>query len=90
MTVEQRAYLAALADAAERGRPTGGAAWQALIFSIAAAVELPNTQAFEALYLAFLGRPNGPRAGWLLASLAPDSVRTRLREAAAMPGTIES
>ena len=28
---------------------------------------LPAGRAFAALYLAFLGRPNGPRAGWLLA-----------------------
>jgi hypothetical protein len=35
------------------------------------------------LYLAFLGRPNGPRAGWLLAKLEPEFVGARLREAAA-------
>ena len=34
--------------------------------------------AFNALYLAFLGRPNGPRAGWLLASLERDFVIRRL------------
>ena len=37
--------------------------------------------AFNALYLAFLGRANGPRAGWLLASLDRDFVIGRLREA---------
>ena len=37
--------------------------------------------AFNALYLAFLGRPNGPRAGWLLASLERDFVIRRLTEA---------
>ena len=35
-------------------------------------------RAFEAIYRAFLGRPNGPRAGWLLASLDP-GVRRRPR-----------
>jgi lysyl-tRNA synthetase class I len=39
--------------------------------------------AFAALYLAFLGRPNGPRAGWLLASLDRDFVIERLRQAGA-------
>jgi lysyl-tRNA synthetase class I len=34
------------------------------------------------VYLAFLGRANGPRAGWLLASLDPEFVANRLREAA--------
>ena len=37
--------------------------------------------AFAALYLAFMGRTNGPRAGWLLASLEPDFVISRLEEA---------
>ena len=35
-------------------------------------------------YRAFLGRPNGPRAGWLLASLDPTFVVGRARDAAAM------
>ena len=38
--------------------------------------------AFGALYVAFLGRTNGPRAGWLLASLDAAFVIGRLREAA--------
>jgi hypothetical protein len=35
------------------------------------------------VYAAFLGRDNGPRAGWLLASLEPGFVAQRLHEAAA-------
>ncbi len=62
--------------------PVGGDAWQARIFSVAAAQGLPNGRAFAALYLAFLGRSNGPRAGWLLASLESSFVLARLREAA--------
>ena len=38
---------------------------------------------FAAVYAAFLGRDNGPRAGWLLASLEPGFVAQRLRAAAA-------
>jgi lysyl-tRNA synthetase, class I len=83
LSAEQRAYLQALAEAADHERPASGAGWQALIFRVAQDLGLPNAQAFEALYLAFLGRPNGPRAGWLLASLDQDLVRSRLREAAA-------
>ena len=66
----------------EAPTPVGGDAWQALIFSVAAALGLPNGRAFAALYLAFLGRSNGPRAGWLLASLEPSFVLDRLRDAA--------
>jgi hypothetical protein len=53
--------------------PVAGDGWQALIFSTATAAGLPPGRAFAALYLAFLGRTNGPRAGWLLASLEPRS-----------------
>ena len=83
---EQRLYLLALALAADRSRPEGGQAWQALIFEIAATAMLPAGRAFGALYVAFLGRPNGPRAGWLLASLDADFVIRRLREAGGIGG----
>ena len=75
---DQRAYLAALADAAPPSG-SGGDAWQAAIFSTAAKRELDARKAFEAVYLAFLGRSNGPRAGWLLASLESDFVLGRLQ-----------
>jgi lysyl-tRNA synthetase class 1 len=78
---EQRAFLAALAEAVAPSPPAGGEAWQSAIFTAATATDLPPARAFAALYLAFLGRPNGPRAGWLLASLEPAFVIARLREA---------
>jgi lysyl-tRNA synthetase class 1 len=78
----QRAFLAALADAVEREQPRGGEAWQALLFRVAGEVGIAARRAFEAVYLAFLGRPNGPRAGWLLAGLAGPFTVGRLREAA--------
>jgi lysyl-tRNA synthetase, class I len=80
---DQRAYMASLAEAAESRSPVGGEAWQALIFSTARDRGLRPADAFGAVYRAFLGRSNGPRAGWLLASLAPSFVVGRLREAAA-------
>jgi lysyl-tRNA synthetase class 1 len=79
----QRAYLAALAAAAADGRPSSGDAWQTLIFGVAGECELAAGRAFGALYASFLGRPNGPRAGWLLASLEPAFVVERLRAAGA-------
>ncbi|MGZ8438790.1 MAG: lysine--tRNA ligase [Candidatus Limnocylindrales bacterium] len=83
LSVEQRRFLAELSTAADREIPTGGDAWQSLIFAAAAGNGLPARRAFEAIYLAFLGRANGPRAGWLLASLEPAFVLCRLGEAAA-------
>jgi lysyl-tRNA synthetase class 1 len=83
----QRAYLAALADSVGGDAPLAtGDAWQDAIFAVAAEASLPAGRAFDAIYRAFLGRPNGPRAGWLLASLDPAFVVGRLREAAGAAG----
>jgi lysyl-tRNA synthetase, class I len=80
LDAEQRAFLGTLAedDAARTGDE-----WQSAIFETSKAGGLPAGKAFAALYQAFLGRPNGPRAGWLLASLDRAFVVARLREAAA-------
>jgi lysyl-tRNA synthetase class 1 len=82
LDVDQRAFLAALRDAVSVTAPSGGDAWQAAIFAAATGAGLPAGRAFAALYQAFLGRANGPRAGWLLAGLEPSFVLDRLREAA--------
>ncbi|MBM4408179.1 MAG: lysine--tRNA ligase [Chloroflexi bacterium] len=79
---DQRLFLGALALRVDEGTPHAGAEWQAAIFAVATSAGLPAGRAFGALYLAFLGRTNGPRAGWLLASLDPGFVARRLREAA--------
>ena len=78
---EQRGFLRALATAAMADAPASGEQWQAAVFAVAADHGLDARAAFNALYLAFLGRPNGPRAGWLLASLERDFVVGRLRDA---------
>jgi len=81
-----RAFMSALAERAPAlasgPMPADGEAWQAAIFETATAASLKPGRAFRAVYLAFLGRANGPRAGWLLAKLEPDFVLARLREAA--------
>ncbi|MGH2378632.1 MAG: lysine--tRNA ligase [Candidatus Limnocylindria bacterium] len=43
--------------------------------------ERVSKDAFAAIYIALLGRPIGPRAAWLVATLDPDFVRRRFREA---------
>ena len=77
----QRQYLDALAGSAELERPSSGDAWQDLIFRTAKELGMPSGHAFSALYLAFLGRSNGPRAGWLLASMEDAFGLRRMREA---------
>ena len=81
----QRGYLAALAERVEAEHPGAGDAWQNAIFDAATEAGLDAKAAFAAIYLAFLGRTNGPRAGWLLASLDVAFVLERLREAAKAP-----
>ncbi len=81
LTAEQRGYLAALAGAAAAQQPDSGEAWQGAIFGTATERGLDARTAFNAVYLAFLGRPNGPKAGWLLASLERDFVIGRLTQA---------
>jgi lysyl-tRNA synthetase, class I len=82
LTPTQRAFLAHLAEA-QPGSGSSGEAWQTAIFAAAATSGLAARDAFRALYVAFLGRSSGPRAGWLLASLDPSFATRRLREAAA-------
>ncbi|MEO6577792.1 MAG: lysine--tRNA ligase [Candidatus Limnocylindria bacterium] len=77
----QRSYLARLREGAGTAEPDSGETWQALIFSTAKELGLSVGDGFRAVYLAFLGRPNGPRAGWLVASLDSGFVADRLREA---------
>jgi len=77
----QRAFLAALASGVEAG-DWDGETVQTAIFATASALDLPAGRAFIAIYLALLGRPSGPRAGWLLAALDREFVIGRLREAA--------
>ena len=81
----QRGYAAALADRVDGERPAAGDAWQNAIFETATQAGLDAKAAFAAIYLAFLGRTNGPRAGWLLASLDTGFVIDRLREAGMTP-----
>jgi lysyl-tRNA synthetase class 1 len=85
---DQRRFLVRLGERAREASPSGGEAWQTAIFDIAREVGLPAGKAFAALYSAFLGRPNGPRAGWLLASLDPAFVVERSHAAgrATSPG----
>jgi lysyl-tRNA synthetase class 1 len=54
-----------------------------LVYSIAEEVSLPAKEVFQAIYMAFLAQPRGPRVGWFLSSLDFAFVQTRLQEAAA-------
>lgn len=55
----------------------------ALVYSIAEETALPAKEVFQAIYIAFLDQPRGPRVGWFLSSLDFAFVQSRLQEAAA-------
>ncbi len=82
LTADQKRYLGLLASGARERKPAGGEAWQALIFELAKGNGIAPADAFGAVYRSFLDRTNGPRAGWLLASLEVEFVIGRLEEAA--------
>lgn len=53
---------------------------QTLIFSTAKEIDLPQKEAFQAIYLAFLGKDRGPKAGSLFSYLDKFFVLQRLGE----------
>jgi len=52
------------------------------VYAISKELGLDSKKFFQAIYLAFLGDRQGPKAGWFLASLDREFVKIRLREAA--------
>ena len=80
----QRRYLVAIKDLI--GSVHDPEEMQNELYEVAKKVGLVNAEgkpareAFAAIYLAFIGKPNGPKAGWLLTSLDLDFVRRRLDE----------
>jgi lysyl-tRNA synthetase class 1 len=82
LTDEQKAFLARLAGSLND--TMDGEAVHLLIYAIAK--EFPASKParlFEALYVALLGKPRGPRAGSFIAALGPGFCAARFAEAAA-------
>jgi lysyl-tRNA synthetase class 1 len=82
LTEQQRRYLESLAAALGPRLDWEGETLQSVIFDRARELQLAPGKAFNAIYLAFVGRASGPRAGALLASLDRGFVVDRLRVAA--------
>ena len=84
LTPGQRQALGILG---QRLRPEmDGDTIHALVYALAEEVGLPAKALFEAIYIALLDQPRGPRVGWFLSSLEYDFVQTRLHDAAALEG----
>jgi len=82
LSPEQRQFLARLAGVVETHARWQGEELHAQVHTLKHDLGLPAKEAFGAIYLAFLGKPSGPQAGWFLASLDQAFVLARLREAA--------
>ncbi|RMF88329.1 MAG: lysine--tRNA ligase, partial [Nitrospinota bacterium] len=79
LTPEQRQFLHRLG---ERLRPgMSGDEIHRLIYEIKDELQLKPAQAFQAIYVALLGKTRGPRAGWFLSTLDFAFLRQRLAEA---------
>lgn len=52
-----------------------------LIYNVSVQEGIKAKELFETIYLIFLGKSSGPRAGWFLASLPRDFVLTRISQA---------
>jgi lysyl-tRNA synthetase class 1 len=82
LSSDQRRFLARLAGIVEERDGWSGEDLHAQVHALKGELALPAKEAFGAIYLALLGKPSGPQAGWFLASLDRAFVLTRLREAA--------
>ena len=86
LTGPQRTYLRRLAEDLDGAEPD---TMQQEMYELAKELGLVRPDgkvaqdAFAAIYLALIGKPSGPKAGWLVASLDRDFVRRRFAEAAA-------
>lgn len=78
LSAEQKSYLA---QAAEKVDTTDGEQIQADLYTLSQDLGLPASKAFQAIYLALIGKDSGPRAGMLIASQDPDFIRRRFLEA---------
>ncbi len=54
--------------------------WHNKIYEVASTLNVDVKDVFRAIYIALLGQPSGPRAGWLLGSLGPNFLRKRFEE----------
>jgi lysyl-tRNA synthetase class 1 len=77
---QQKAALGVLAKKLEDGEKSPVEIHN-LIYEVAQQSSIDPTKLFQAIYIAFLGRNSGPRAGNLLAALDRKFVIQRLREA---------
>lgn len=78
LSEEQKKFLAAIAALLEE-KNWQGEELHAAIHELKKKSPLSASQAFQAIYIALLGKPSGPQAGWFLEALPKDFVIQRFR-----------
>jgi lysyl-tRNA synthetase class 1 len=84
LTSQQRQFLAELSDVYQTKKNWRGDDLHAEIHKIKDRLKIKPKSAFEAIYQIFLARPDGPQAGWFLASLDRGFIEKRLKQAVKM------
>jgi lysyl-tRNA synthetase class 1 len=84
LTSEQVTYIQKLAENLESATPWEPEALQTIIFSTTKELNIPPADAFKALYLGFLNKEKGPKAGGLFSYLEKSFVISRLQEITAL------
>jgi lysyl-tRNA synthetase, class I len=84
ITPEQFTYLAKLQENLGAIADWEGEALQTCLFATAKELEIQQKDAFKAVYLSFLGKERGPKAGYLLSYLDRPFVISRLQEVVAL------
>jgi lysyl-tRNA synthetase, class I len=80
ITLAQKAYFQQLIQNLEVAPNWDGEELQTLLFSTAKELEFSQKDAFQAIYLCFLGKDKGPKAGSLLSYLDKSFAIARLKE----------
>lgn len=79
LSPEQVSYLDKLAENLEKVENWDGEELQTALFSTSKELKIKPAGAFQAIYLSFVGKERGPKAGALLSYLDKPFVLTRLR-----------
>jgi lysyl-tRNA synthetase class 1 len=78
LTEAQQKYVGLLAEKLAHGESAED--FQQTVYQLAKDMNLSSRDAFAAIYMLFLNRQNGPKAGWLLYSLDREFVLNRLKQ----------
>lgn len=81
LDADQRIFLSKLLGWYRTQKAADGETIHKAIYDLATSIGLKPGKAFQVIYLAFLGRSSGPRAGELLAALDQEFVLRRLQQA---------